>query len=190
MGGTLHISLEDFQDVYSELIESLCKSCVLYRVLLKYDIVAVSPDGERYCPYSYVEAQEELAAIEAQGARRKAKKEADVLVRAEKKLEEVIAERDALKEESLKYEIEMCKLEGSVCRLKSDIAKKNNEIRDVKKALEASERACMEQKGELAKVCMDNKKVVTQNKKLKDRVAGIKETVKRFAEGVMKDVGD
>lgn len=58
---TLPIDVEDFQDWYSFVIESTCKTCTradytecaARRVLSKYDVVPVDPEAKEKCQYSY-----------------------------------------------------------------------------------------------------------------------------------------
>jgi hypothetical protein len=58
---TLPIDVEDFQDWYSFVIESTCKTCTradyaecaARRVLTKYDVVPIDPEAKEKCQYSY-----------------------------------------------------------------------------------------------------------------------------------------
>lgn len=194
MGNTLHMSLDDFQDWYGEYIEKACKictkaeykACPVYNILMKYDIVAVSPDG-KYCPFSYVDSEEARKALKQNEEHRIAKKNLDIIERAEKKINELIAERNELKEKLTKNEIDMCKLEGTVCKMKSDLAKKQEEIQKVKIALNRADVLCSEQKEELATKDIAIVKMRAENEKLKAKVNALKQAVKDFAEGVLKD---
>lgn len=188
------MTIDDFQDWYSEYIEKACKTCAaenykecqVYKILMKYDIVTVSPDG-KYCPYSYIDSEEARKALKQNEEHRIAKKNLDIIERAEKKINELIAERNELKEKLTKNEIEMCKLEGTVCKMKSDMAKKQEEIQRVKIALNRADVLCSEQKEELATKDIAVVKTRAENEKLKAKVNALKQAVKDFAEGVLKD---
>lgn len=153
MGNTLHMSLDDFQDWYGEYIEKACKTCaeeeykacLVYNILVKYDIVAVSPDG-KFCPFSYIDSEEARKELKQGEEHRVAKKNLKVIDQAEKKITELIIERDKPKEKLTQNEIDMCKLEGTICKMKSDLAKKQEEIQKAKIALNKADALCNERK--------------------------------------------
>lgn len=60
---TVPMDIDDFNDLYSVLLEEVCRSCrsenyqecQLRKILMKYEVYPYNPAAEKYCQYSYVE---------------------------------------------------------------------------------------------------------------------------------------
>lgn len=68
MQNYIHMSLNEFQDWYGEVIEFTCqkcaktnhKECPIYNILLRHNIVPVNPMAIGSCPYDYAYEDPEL----------------------------------------------------------------------------------------------------------------------------------
>ena len=179
MKSHLHIAMDDFQDMYCFMIEATCKTCVeenykrcpLYPILMKHDIVAVSPEGIR-CPYSYVDNEEALAELDKMKQWRLAQENLEALDRAEKKLKELICEREELKKQITQHEIDNCKRDGAVLKLREQLDKAVKSLDESEKKLKRANARYVEKEKEVANI-------VEHNLRMNDTVNFLREAQRR-----------
>lgn len=179
MKSHLHIAMDDFQDMYCFMIEATCKTCVeenykrcpLYPILMKHDIVAVSPEGIR-CPYSYVDNEEALAELDKMKQWRLAQENLEALDRAEKKLKELICEREELKKQITQHEIDNCKRDGAVLKLREQLDKAVKSLDESEKKLKRANARYVEKEKEVAEI-------VEHNLRMNDTVKFLREAQRR-----------
>ena len=107
MKSNIHMTKDDFEDWYEAIIENTCqictekdyKACTMYRILMKYDIVAINPEAKNTCPYSYLESEEAQKMLAAHKEHRAAKQNLEVIDRAEKKIIELLKEKEELQKQ-------------------------------------------------------------------------------------------
>lgn len=163
MKSHLHIAMEDFQDMYCFVIEATCKTCVeenykrcpLYPILMKHDIVAVSPEGIR-CPYSYVDNEEALAELDKMKQWRLAQDNIEALDRAEKKLKELICEREELKMKIAQHKIDACKQDGALEKMQADIQKLRRTNRELLHEMKRYDERFAQKEKEVAEIAEHN----------------------------------
>ena len=179
MKSHLHIAMDDFQDMYCFMIEATCKTCVeenykncpLYPILMKHDIVCVSPDGDR-CPYSYVDNAEALAELDKMKQWRLAQGNLEALDRAEKKLKELIRERDELKKQITQHEIDACKHEGALQKVQSDLYNLQKTNKELLRELKRADERYAEKEKEVAEI-------VDRNERMNDTVKFLREAQRK-----------
>lgn len=126
----VHIPIDDFQDLYCEMIEKTCKVCVeegykecaIYRVCIANNIFPPSPEAAPdRCPYTYVDNEEALAELDKNTEHRRIRQNIAALDMAEVRITEKIKECESLRAEITQKDIEVCKLQGTIEKLERKV---------------------------------------------------------------------
>lgn len=199
MESTVCIPIDQFQDLYCEVIEKTCKVCVekdykkcgMYLPLLENNITAISPDAVDRCPYSYVDNESELKLLEEHKEHLAARKNLDIIDKAEKKLIEIMKERDDLREKVMHLEMEVVKKDGEIDVLqeKATITKKHvkeieqNVIKQFEDSYEKTLAICADEKAELEK---EVKKLKTECELMQSALNTARADEKHFRDATKK----
>ena len=126
----VHIPIDDFQDLYCEMIEKTCKVCVeegykecsIYRVCIANNIFPPSPEAAPdRCPYTYVDNEEALRELDKNTEHRRIRQNIAALDMAKERVTEKIKECEALRGEITQKDIEVCKLQGTIEKLERKV---------------------------------------------------------------------
>ncbi len=126
----VHIPVDDFQDLYCEMIEKTCKVCVeeeykecaIYRVCIANNIFPPSPEAAPdRCPYTYVDNEEALAELDKNTEHRRIRQNIAALDMAKEKVIEKMKECESLRGEVTQKDIEVCKLQGTIEKLERKV---------------------------------------------------------------------
>lgn len=194
MKSNIHMTKDDFEDWYEAIIENTCqictekdyKACTMYRILMKYDIVAINPEAKNTCPYSYLESEEAQKMLTAHKEHRAAKQNLEVIDRAEKKIIELLKEKEELQKQIANLEETLGKeradhraLEGTVDELKSELASANEAKDHAEKLVENLNRSIDQSHEFLNDSYFLNDELQEENKSLKAELARMKETYEK-----------